>query len=218
MKKSIYFVIMLFLLALGMMCACGKQEQSLEEKTPNLMKIQSICTLATVECYYHDVAIIEKAKDVDPSLINFLKRDRHMWIEYTGIAKIGIDVSKIDVTVEGDNIRILIPQAKLLSVSKEDFTPDSYYASPDDWLVKNKVTAADQTKAVNATQEEMKKQIIENDALLQNAQVKAQKLIANYIEMLGHATGVKYNITWEYEDGSTSIDIPEEEEVLPNQE
>ena len=125
-KKKICFVIG-FLLLLGTLSACGKQEQALEDKIPDLMKIQSICTLATVEAYYHDVAIIEKLKDVDPSLLNFLKRDRHMWIEYTSIAKIGIDVSKIDMTIEGNSIRISIPQAELLSISKEDFNKDSYY-------------------------------------------------------------------------------------------
>ena len=216
MKKRIIGLVLSVILLVGVSSACGQNEQATADATPDLLKIQAICKLATMECYYHDVAAIEKLKNVDGTLFDFFKKDRHMWIEYTGIAKIGIDVAKVKMEVNGNQVKITIPPAELLSVSKENFDENSFYVSEDDWLVKNKFSAADQTKAVNETQEVMKQDIMNNEALMKNAQIKAQKLIQNYIDMLGDATGTQYSIIWEFEDGTTATDIPAEEEVLPN--
>lgn len=215
MKKKLLCLGMSLLLLIGCLSACGQKEVEVVNGDPELEKIQAICTLATMECYYHDVAIIEKLKNVDGTFFDFLKKDRHMWIEYTGIVKIGIDVKKVKLEIDGDNVKITIPPAELLSVSKEDFNEDSFYASEDDWLVKNKFSASDQTRAVNETQEVMTQSILANAELMRDAQIKAQKLIANYVNMLGDATGRHYMITWEFEDGTTATEIPDAAGAIP---
>lgn len=95
-----------------------------------------------------------------------------------------------------------MPNAKLLSIDIEELTQDSYIISDDGWN-KNKITAEDQTAAINAAQAVMKKSVESNSALLLNAQNRAKNLIENYINKMGELSGVSYTIQWEYKDSST---------------
>ena len=45
----------------------------------------------------------------------------------------------------------------------------------------------------------------QNSKMLMKAQNRATKLIENYINQLGAAAGVEYNITWNYLEGEASI-------------
>jgi sorbitol-specific phosphotransferase system component IIBC len=163
------------------------------------MQIRSICNLATLECYYHNVA--KSIKPADSGLAHIGEVDRVFWIEYTGVAKIGIDMSKVDMKIEDDCITIYIPEAKLLSISirQEDLNEDSYITSNESWFNKNKITAEDQTTAINEAQEKMEESVKNNTALLMKAQNRAKELIENYIVQMGEITGVQYKIQWTYE-------------------
>lgn len=134
-------------------------------------------------------------------------RDRKFWIEYTGIANLGIDMSKVDMTMDGTNIKITIPNAKILSISidKDSLNDDSFMTSQDGFINKNEITAEDQTEAIDKAQKKMEQTVKENSALLASAQERAKTLIENYINQLGDAAGEKYTIEWAYcEDDSTS--------------
>ena len=48
--------------------------------------------------------------------------------------------------------------------------------------------------------ENMKKSVEENTALLARAQDRAKRLIENYIDKLGDASDIKYEIVWKYEE------------------
>lgn len=184
---------------IGMLSGCsGSPKPAAEE--PDIMQIRSICNLATLECYYHNVA--KSIKEAGSGISHWGEKDRKFWIEYTGSAKIGIDMSKVSMRIEGNNITISMPNAKLLSIDIEELTQDSYIISDDGWN-KNKITAEDQTAAINAAQAVMKKSVESNSALLLNAQNRAKNLIENYINKMGELSGVSYTIQWEYKDSST---------------
>ena len=72
-------------------------------------------------------------------------------------------------------------------------------ASEDGWN-ENAITAQIQTDAVGKAQENMKKSVEENTALLARAQDRAKRLIENYIDKLGDASDIKYEIVWKYEE------------------
>ena len=44
-----------------------------------------------------------------------MEKDKNFWISYDGIVTLGIDSSKLDVKVDGENVKIHIPEAKVLS-------------------------------------------------------------------------------------------------------
>lgn len=197
MKKI--FISTILILSIFCMCGCEKKQQV--EKKPDLTQIRSICNLATLEAYYHNVAKYEK--EADSGITHLFEKDREMWIEYTGVAKIGIDMSKVTMKVEGETIKIFIPKAKLLNIDIGEINKDSYIYSDDGWN-KNEFTPEEETKAINKAQNEMKKNVENNSQLLLSAQTRAQKLIEKYIKQLGDLSGTSYKIEWEFETDSES--------------
>ena len=179
-----------------------KQNNNAIVKEPDITQIRSICNLATLECYYHNVAKSKKPAD------SWLKKEREFWIEYTGIAKIGIDMSKVNMEISGKNVTVSLPNAELLDIDiyENDLNKESYIKSADG-LVKNKITADDQTSAINSAQIEMSESVKNNKSLLLNAQDRAQELIENYIKKMGEISNIDYQIKWSYEDSSLETNI-----------
>mgnify|MGYP001071778092 CR=1 FL=1 len=163
---------------------------------PDIAQIRTICELATLECYYHNVA--KSVKEKGSGLLHIGEVERVFWIEYSGVAKLGIDMSKVTMEMSGEKIIITIPKAKLLGLSDYFFTEDSYISS-DDGLNKNPITAENQTEAVAAANEHMRQLFESDDAMLTRAQERARKLIENYIHQLSELSGVDYQIEWVYE-------------------
>jgi len=195
--KKIILVLICILIICGVV-GCAERAEPIAA-TPDIMQIRSICNLATLECYYHNVAKSEK--EAGKGLLYIGEVDRKFWIEYTGTAKIGIDMSQVDMKIEGENVVVYIPNAELLSIDidERELNEDSYISSGDSWFNKNKITAEDQALAINNAQEKMAESVKKNSALLINAQNRAKELIENYIVQLGEASGVGYKVEWVYE-------------------
>ena len=198
-KTAIVFVL---ILVISMFSGCAQKSEA-NPKEPDITQIRSICNLATLECYYHNVAKSEKK--VGSGISHIGEVDRKFWIEYTGIAKIGIDMSKVDMKIEGEKVTVFIPNAKLLSIdiSETDLNEKSYITSGDSWFNNNKITADDQTSAINNAQSTMAESVKNNSSLLLSAQSRAQELIENYIVQLGQLSNIEYKIEWVYENNST---------------
>lgn len=186
MKRT--FAFFLLLICVLTFCACS----SSSEDTLQVEDIRAVCQLATLKCFYNNVAILNKEAD------NIFQKDREMWIEYEGEAVIGVDMSKATITITGNTVNITLPKAQILSIAPvvPTLNEDSYIVSSDGWLFKNKITAEDQEAAINLGQEEMKEAILANNTLLTQAEERAKELIENYINQLGNATGKKYTIVW----------------------
>ncbi|MGO3017783.1 MAG: DUF4230 domain-containing protein [Anaerococcus sp.] len=195
MKNKIKIVILSFLFIFSF---SGCVEKKVEAKEPDIGEVRNICNLATLESYYNNVA--KSVKPAGEGLAHIGENDRTFWIEYTGVAKLGIDMSAVEMSVNGTNIDISLPAAKVLNISidKDSLNEDSYIISKDG-LNSNKISGKDQTLAIKKAQEDMEKTIMANQPLLLNAQSRAKKLIGNYIEQLGRAQGIEYSIQWELE-------------------
>ena len=189
MKKKIITLSLIGILLISLLSGCGKSEDKEAAKStePDIMQVRSICKLATVECYYHNVAKSEKPAGT--GIWHFGEKDRQFWIEYTGTVK-----------VNGTDVTVTIPEAEVQQVNVDDdsYNSDSYIFS-EDGINKNEITAEDATGAVENARNEMIKTAEENTALLVNAQERAKKMIENYIMQLGETTGTEYQITWKYE-------------------
>ena len=136
-----------------------------------------------------------------------LRDAKQFWIEYDGIVKLGIDMSMVKMSLDGNNITITIPPAKVLdvSVNPESYNKDSFIVSDDD-IFSAKITAKDATDAVEESKNTMEKTAKNNTNLLNSAQDRAKDLIENYIRQIGAVTNTKYNITWEYlENAETPV-------------
>lgn len=193
------------LLAFSMMilcAACGKTEETAQISIePQEAQMKAICELAVMDCYYHNVA---KYKEEDAAGFLLWKRDKHFWIEYSGVVRFGIDVSALKIESGGDEITITLPEAKVLSckVDSSSLTEDSY-------IVDKKsadITAEDEKAAFTEAQEKLEEVAANDKALLTKAQQRAQTLLEDYIENIGNVVGKVYKINWIYidEDGKPS--------------
>lgn len=171
---------------------------------PEITQIRAICELATLECYYHNVA--KAVKEKGSGVTHWGEIDRTFWIEYKGMAKIGVDMSDVTMSVENDIYTITIPKAKILSITidPESLNEDSYVFSEDGWNA-NDITAEDQTKAIEAAQNNMKESVLNHSTLLVSAQDRAKKLIENYIHQLEAASNTRFTIQWNYEDNDSDV-------------
>lgn len=208
MKKRLNIFIILMVVVAFVLAGCKQGNTIVKE--PDIAQIRSICNLATLECYYHNVA-----KSEVPG--SWFKKTREFWIEYTGIAKIGIDMSKVHMEIDGTIVTVTLPNAELLDIDicEDDLNKESYIVSADG-LIKNKITADMQTSAINSAQAEMEKNVKNNMSLLLNAQKRAQDLIENYIVRMGEISGVEYQIKWNYEEFKEAIEESTEEEKVNN--
>lgn len=188
-------IILIYLvLALSFTCiSCAKTNEPKKAIKPQISQMKSICELATMECYYHNVA---KYYEENAEGILFWKKDKHFWVEYSGVVKIGIDASLLVIELDEDSVTISIPDAKVL-----DEKVDEASLSKDSYIVDAKsadIDAADQTKAFGLAQENMVKTASEDTALLASAQQRAQILLEEYVENIGNAVGKEYTIVWKY--------------------
>ena len=110
-------VILITLLSINCLFGCGSQKQK-----PDFSSIKSVCELSTLKCYYHNVATYEK--NAHGLLKVFGSGYKKIWIEYSGIVNLGIDINKVDISEPDTNnvITIKIPDAEVQSTSLDKST------------------------------------------------------------------------------------------------
>ena len=211
MKKIISFVfcvVMSFSLV-----SCSNNEGSNKKIEPQASQMKSICELATMQCYYHNVA---KYMNDDAAGMLWWKKDRKFWVEYSGVVTIGIDTSLVKIDIDDKTVTITIPPAKVLGckVDVKTLTKDSFIVANNS----AKVEAEHQTEAFKEAQAKMQEEASKDTVLLANAQQRAQKLLEDYVNNIGDCVGKNYSIKWVYLDGAKELNNVETEETAANTE
>ena len=191
MRKKI--VSMVLAAVMCMTCiSCGQKEQKMVEE-PKVSQVKAICELAVMDCYYHNVA---KYFEEDASGIWLWKKDKKFWIEYSGVVRIGIDASQVQMEVKDKQVEITMPKARVMNCTVDAATlnTDSFIVASDS----AKVEAEDQTKAFREAQKNMEEEASGDSALLAAAQQRAQNLLEKYVKNVGSVTGTEYTIIWKY--------------------
>lgn len=191
-KKRISVVVLLICCCL--LCGCEKKQK--QTFMPEEEQIRKICELSTIECHYNNVAKGIQTKG--EGILHLGEKDRKYWVEYTGVAKLGIDMSKVSMEIEENNIVIKMPEAEIqfMGYDEDSYNEESVITSEDNFFNKNKITVEKQQEAIAEAQKTMEETILGNKELMSNAQNRAKILIENYINEIGNATGVTYNIEW----------------------
>lgn len=193
MKKTL-----LLLLAGALMlfsASCGKPAAAPVDLEPKTAQMKAICELAVMDCYYHNVAKFEQ-ENAEGML--WWQKDKHFWIEYSGVVTLGIDASLVSVDVKDTEVTITIPQATVLTC-----TVDSASLTKDSFIVEQgsaKVDAADEIAAFGAAQAALKANASSDTTLLASAQQRVQTLLEDYIANIGSAVGREYTVKWVYLD------------------
>ena len=168
---------------------------------PKVSQMKAICELAVMDCYYHNVAKYYE-KDAVKGFLGIGKKDKHFWIEYSGIVRLGVDVSLVSVAVSDTQVTITLPEAKVLSckvdsasLTEASFIVDKHSADID---------ASDEVKAFDQAQSQLEQTAVSDKALLSSAQQRAQTLLEEYITNIADTTEKQYAIRWVYVDANGS--------------
>lgn len=206
MKKKLYVIIPIVLLLILVGIYLLNKKPVIEDLQQNLSKIELTGDLVTLETYYHNVAEVEK--EAGSGIAHWFEKDRKLWIEYTGIVKIGIDMSNVKIDTNGNQITVFIPKAEIIGkpdVLDEEFSKESFIDSEDGLINKNKITVEDSTLAMQVAQSTMRENVINDTQLLKTAQKRARNLIEEYINQFSGISDTLYSIKWEFEENNSTI-------------
>lgn len=196
MKKIFSLFLILIMIVVCSACAAPSEEAPLNEE-PQISQVQSICELAVMDCYYHNVAKFSE-KDAQGAL--WWKKDKHFWIEYSGIVTLGVDASLVTIEVNDTQVTITLPEAKILDckIDSTSLTEDSYIFDKDS----ADIEAIDEVAAIAAAQDNMEKTAANDKTLLCSAQQRTKELLEGYVNNIGNAVGKEYTIEWVYTDAN----------------
>lgn len=168
---------------------CGKETQ-----TADFSGVTSVCELATLKCYYHNVAKAET--EASGIFAKWLKAGyKKIWTEYSGIIEYGIDISQVTVSEPDKNgvVTVTMPDAQVLNV---DVDEDSLGTPLTDTGFLTSVTTEEKTTTLAGAQEAMEQQAKENTEMLSQAKARAKTLIEEYIKNVGESIGGEYTVEW----------------------
>lgn len=168
---------------------CGKETQ-----TADFSGLTSVCELATLKCYYHNVAKAET--EASGIFAKWLKTGyKKIWTEYSGIIEYGIDISQVTVSEPDKNgvVTVTMPDAQVLNV---DVDEDSLGTPLTDTGFLTSVTTEEKTTTLAGAQEAMEQQAKENTEMLSQAKARAKTLIEEYIKNVGESIGEEYTVEW----------------------
>ncbi len=169
-------------------------------------QLRSVCELATLECYYHNTA-----KSSTDKKVLFWNTNKKLWMEYSGIVKIGIDISRLDLQITGQVVTITLPEAKIISckIDETSLSEDTFYTEQTG-LGAEKITAQDQTEAFEKAQQTMLEEAQKDESLLLQAQERARTLLLNYVNNIADTIGTEYEVRWEIvKDDTASEELGE---------
>lgn len=172
---------------------CGKETQ-----TADFSGVTSVCELATLKCYYHNVAKAET--EASGIFAKWLKTGyKKIWTEYSGIIEYGIDISQVTVSEPDKDgvVTVTIPDAQVLNV---DVDEDSLGTPLTDTGFMTSITTEEKTTTLAGAQEAMEQQAKENTEMLAQAKARAKTLIEEYIKNVGESIGEEYTVEWKDAD------------------
>lgn len=183
-------VSMLLILAVSILCLIGC---SSKKKEADFSGINSICELATLKCYYHNVA---KAETEANGLFKiFGVGYKKLWTEYSGIVELGIDVNKVSISKPNADgvVKITIPNAEILNV---DLDEESMSDPIIDKGFLTNITKEEETAALAAAQKNMEETAQANSSLLSQAKERAKTIIEGYVKNVGEQFDKVYIVQW----------------------
>ncbi len=190
---TVFFILLLFSQIGCSVASQSNQEQADKKAEPlNLGQLKSVCELATLECYYHNTA-----KSSTDKKVLFWNTNKKLWMEYSGIVKIGIDISRLDLDISGQVVTITLPEAKVISCKVDDasLSKDTFYTEQTGFGA-DQITAQDQTDAFAKAQQTMLEEAEKDESLLFQAQERARTLLLHYVKNIGNTIGVEYEVKW----------------------
>lgn len=187
-------IISIFLLIIISSILLSCKTQQITKKEFNFSELKEFAQLATLECYFNNVATIKKDSTIIPGFNLFMDNSKTAIIEYQGIAKLGIDMG--NVKYDEVTKTMFIPMAEVISVVDD---PSSYdRISNDEGFWKNTIRDEDVKPEIVKSLDEIKETLSNNKVLLRKAQalarVQIESLVNSLYTMGGNTPDINYNL------------------------
>ena len=195
LKKIPYKPYIIFAVLLIIALLIPKRLPSIFSKS-NYSKIEKICTLSTIEAYYHNVA----SKTQDATTIGKIFGNigyKKYWLEYDAIVQYGIDARKVKISKPNfkNEVKVYIPNAEVLG---EPILVKDYIEDPvTDTGFLTSVSGDDKTQAVEESVKELKDEASKDIEHLNLARERAKKFFESYIVNAGKEIGTNYTVIFE---------------------
>ena len=166
-----------------------------EERKVDFSGVTEIFELATLRCYYHDVAKLENPPQGIFKYGWGKYGYKKLWMEYDAIIEIGIDASAVEVNEPDENgiVQIYIPEANILNVDSDENSMETPICEIGKFT---DITIEDQRKAYADAQEKMEESANNDKAIKKQAYENAQKLLEQYVVTIGEQSGKQYTVEW----------------------
>jgi len=186
--RSRCLVLAVLIAAVMGLSGCGT-----ERTNASFSQVDKICELATLQCYYHNVAVYT---DDDQGVFRRLTYKK-LWLEYDGIVDWGIEAAKVKISRPNvfGTVKVTMPEARILDVDvDEDSMKDP--VTEHGLLGFMSLNGKEEREAYRDAQHAMKKQAAKDKVLKKQAETRARELLENYVINAGKAIGRKYTVQW----------------------
>ncbi|MBR5508535.1 MAG: DUF4230 domain-containing protein [Lachnospiraceae bacterium] len=203
-KNAKTFLLNIVITAIIIICAffmMNKSDSEKELEKPDFSGVTKIGELATLRCFYHNVAEYEKQPDGLFQYGLFQVGYKKFWIEYAGIVEIGINISKVKIGQpdEEGTIRVYVPEVENFRLNQDTTSiREPVYETG----VFTTITTEEKSTALSQAQKDMDAKVRADQSLIQRAHENAKTLIEQYIINVGVGLGQEYHVVW--------VDIPQE--------
>lgn len=173
----------------------GSKQKSSAKELMDYSQVSRICELATLRCFYHNVAEYEKQPDQLFRNGFFKYGYKKLWLEYSGIIEAGINASQIVISDPDENgvVEVYIPDATILNVSADK---ESIGEPLEETGMFTEISMEDRSAAFSEAQRNMKEEAENDETILGRAKENAKELIKQYIINVGKLTGETYTVRW----------------------
>ena len=186
---------------------------SAPDPEPDFSNVREVAELTTYECYYHNVVMMDHEKSGFLFGIGDIGYKK-AWYEYSGIVRVGLDVSKVSVSGPNaaDVVTVTIPKAQVLGLPDVDEDSFTDGLTERGWFTSD-FTPDEKNRAFSQAQEAMKEKAEADEDLMFQAQQRAKDILGRYVENTGEALGETYTVEWVEldEDGAAAEEAPPEE-------
>ena len=200
-KSKIVTVALAALVAVSALSGCGSGVDNNAAKLTEA-GIQEVSELASLKCYYHNVAKV--THDADEGLVGFLLKHgyKKQWIEFDGTVEIGFSVAGVSLDVKNErdvgdgkkeaDVFIYLPEPQVLG--DPNVVDDTFDESLSEAGFLTEITLEEKTEAVEEAKADMKERAAADSNLMHEAAEHAKQLLRNYVEGIGSATNTTYHV------------------------
>lgn len=163
-----------------------------EEAHPDLSSnISSICELATLECYYHNVATLTEPT----TFLGIHTGTKKVWITYSGVVKVGIDAGTVSISEPDANdvVTVSIPKAEIISTDIDEESINEQFVEGS---ATSRVNIVNKTNAITDAQKTLRESAESDTSLLLQGRNRAKLILEKYIKNVGSQYGKDYTIKW----------------------